>query len=314
MAFGTSASLPTHEAGPAAEAAPRMAYRQPAKTLDGIVSGYHLYAVAPPAGQVHADTFQPSWFNLRVLLDPATAWTIKWGDGVPQRIPDVALFGPSSTVLWSSSDRGTVLGAGITPLGWSRLGHRPADTLSDRVTPAASIFGKQVQVLAQQLRNAPEAMIGAIFDRWFEQMLRPPGRDDDAITVLSSALLDPAVRSVARLCEQTGIAPRTLERLCRKVFGFPPKFLLRRARFLRSLHALIGGGPGRGALAIDAGYTDYPHFVREAHEFLGMSPTRFLACSGPLFHQSLALRKAVLGEQAQALTRPSCAGSLSIPR
>lgn len=282
-----------------------MAYWQPARPLDGLVSGYHLYSVTPDAGRYHADTFQPSWFNLRVLMDPETDWTIDWGDGVQQRVPDIALFGPSSKVHWSKSNRGTVLGAGITPLGWSRLGHRPADTLSDRASPAADILGKHVLVLAQQLRIAPEHMVGAVFDRWLAQMFRPPGRDEEAIVELNAALLDPAVRTVARLCSQTAIAPRTLERLCRKVFGFPPKFLLRRARFLRSLHALIGGGSGRGALAIDAGYTDYSHFVREAHEFLGMSPTRFMECSGPMFHQSLALRKAVLGQPAQALTQPA---------
>lgn len=304
MALVASASLRRDMLNSAAGATPRMAYWQPANTLDGLVSGYHLYSVTPAAGRYHTDTFQPSWFNLRVLMNPATDWTIDWGDGMQQRVPDIALFGPSSKVHWSKSNRGTVLGAGITPLGWSRLGHRPADTLSDRASPAAEILGKHVLVLAQQLRTAPEHMVGAVFDRWLAQMFRPPGRDEEAIVALNAALLDPVVRTVARLCSQTGIAPRTLERLCRKVFGFPPKFLLRRARFLRSLHALIGGGSGRGALAIDAGYTDYSHFVREAHEFLGMSPTRFMECSGPMFHQSLALRKAVLGQPAQALTRP----------
>src|SRR5204863_70742 len=59
--------------------------------------------------------------------------------------------------------------------------------------------------------------------------------------------------------------------------------------------------PAERALAIDPGYTDYSHFVRDAHEFLGMSPQAFLKLDNPLFVQSAKLRSAVLGAPAQAL-------------
>lgn len=287
---------------PVSNAAPRMAYWQPAPELAGLVSGYHLYAVSPGEGEVHRDTFQPSWFNLRILRDPATQWSVRWGNEAPQRVPDVALFGPSGTAFWSQSDTGTVIGAGITPLGWSRLGRVPAATLANRVVPADSVLGKTVRDLAGWVRGSSEDAIPTLLDRWLGAMMRPPSRDDAAIARLSAALLDPAICTVAELGRRTDLAPRTLERLSSKAFGFPPKLLLRRARFLRSLHALIAGGPGRRAIAIDAGYTDYSHFIREAHEFLGTSPTRFLETCGPMFRQSLVLRKAVLGEAAQALS------------
>lgn len=211
-------------------AAMRMDYWKPSPRLEGLVSGYHLYAVAPPQGQVHSDVFQPAWFNLRILLDPQTRWQVRYGGGEAVRVPDVALFGPSSTACWSQSDAGTVVGAGITPLGWARLGSYSAAKIANRVVPARDVLGDDVEALARHLR---------------------------------------------------------------------------RARFLRSLHALIRGGPGRRALAIDAGYTDYSHFIREAHEFLGMKPTQFLEACGPMFTRSLQLRQAVLGAPAQALTRPA---------
>lgn len=286
-------------------AAMRMDYWKPSPRLEGLVSGYHLYAVAPPQGQVHSDVFQPAWFNLRILLDPQTRWHVRCGSPEAVRVPDVGLFGPSSTACWSQSDTGTVIGAGITPLGWARLGSCSAAKIADRVVPARDVLGEDVEALARHLRNAAPGAVPAIFDAWLIDRMGTPHRDEDTIARIFSALLDPNLRTVGQLSHSLGIALRQLERLCLRSFGFAPKLLLRRARFLRSLHALIRGGPGRRALAIDAGYTDYSHFIREAHEFLGMKPTQFLEACGPMFTRSLQLRQAVLGAPAQALTRPA---------
>lgn len=283
--------------------ATRMAYWKPAPALEGLVSGYHLYAVAPPHGTLHRDVFQPGWFNLRVLRDPQTCWTVhQWADA-PRRVPDVALFGPTSAATWSASDAGAVVGAGITPLGWTRLGLGQASTFADRIVPAATVFGPLVEYLAARLRNAADEELPEILDRWLIDAMREPSRNEWRVARLAQALLDPAHRSVAGLATATGMSQRMVERLSLSAFGFTPKLLLRRARFLRSLHRLIRGGRGRRALAIDAGYSDYSHFVREAHEFLGMAPTRFLSESAPMFGQSLLLRQAVLGAPAQALAR-----------
>ena len=281
----------------------RMDYWRPCAELDGLVSGYHLYAVSPSQGEVHRDVFQPAWFNLRILLDPATRWHVRCGVSAALRVPDVALFGPSSAACWSESEAGTVIGAGITPRGWVRLSRVPARDLADHIVPASDVFGPQVERLARNLRRSGGGQdFVRILDRWLLERMAYPPKDDEPIVRLATALLDPCLRTVAQLSSSTGVAPRSLERLSLKAFGFPPKLLLRRARFLRSLHALIKGGPGRRALAIDAGYTDYSHFIREAHEFLGMKPTQFLEECGPMFTRSLELREAVLGAPAQALT------------
>ena len=90
-----------------------------------------------------------------------------------------------------------------------------------------------------------------------------------------------------------------------RAFGFTPKLLMRRARFLRSLHAVAQAPVAARATAIDPSYTDYSHFVRDAQHFLGMSPQAFLKLDTPLLRQSLALRQSVLGAPAQALANES---------
>lgn len=291
------------QVAPTPSTAGHMDYWRPCPELDGLVSGYHRYAVTPAPGEVHRDVFQPAWFNLRILLDPSTRWHVRCGTADTVRVPDISLFGPSSAACWSDSGIGTVVGAGITPRGWVRLSTRAAANLANRVVPAREVLGPDVERLADDLRRSADVQtVPLILERWLLERMTVPARDEETIIRLTLALLDPAIRTVAALSKSTGIAPRSLERLSLRAFGFPPKLLLRRARFLRSLHALIKGGPGRRALAIDAGYTDYSHFIREAHEFLGMKPTQFLEVCGPMFTRSLALRQAVLGAPAQALT------------
>ena len=72
-----------------------------------------------------------------------------------------------------------------------------------------------------------------------------PGMDDDA------------------LAQALGVSSRHLARLSLRKFGFAPKLLLRRQRFLRTLQELRDH-PGEGwASLIDAWYYDQSHFVRD---------------------------------------------------
>lgn len=284
-----------------------MRYWKPAPALAGLVSGYHLYAVQTPAGHPHRDVFQPAWANLRVVLTPGTDWRVKVGEGDWYKIRECALFGPSSHVTWSESGSGIVVGAGLTPLGWARLSSVPAADWANRVADCEALFDGAVAALRPLLGRAPsDDALPVLFDAFLIGAMARPTRLDSAILRLDAALLDPASTTVGALAERTGSTARSLERLAARAFGFPPKLLLRRARFFRSLHAIRQAEPHDRTTAIDPGYTDYSHFVHDAHDFLGMAPGAFLKLDMPLFAQSAKLRNAVLGAPAQALrTGPS---------
>ena len=280
----------------------RMRYWKPAAALAGLVSGYHLYAIEAPGRARHRDVFQPAWGNLRIVVTRGADWRVKVGAGPWLAVGDCALFGPSSTVTWSRSGSGIVVGAGLTPLGWSRLVAAPAASWANRVDDCAAAIPADVAALRTLLRGVErDDALPALLDSFLLGAMGRSKRDDPAILRAQRVLLDPAIRSVGELAAAVGTTPRSLERLAARAFGFPPKLLLRRARFLRSLHAVRAASPATRAAAIDPGYTDYPHFVRDAHEFLGMSPQAFLKLDNPLFVQSARLRSEVLGAPAQAL-------------
>ncbi len=283
-----------------------MRYWQPAPALRTLVSGYHLYRIGSSDPRGHDDVFQPAGPILRFSSVEERGWRVQPPGGEWQSVPPIALFGPTSGVTWSKSGPGETIGFGILPRGWSRLSHVDASKWADRVAEPECALRLDVETLGQALaaRSGDEAIPG-ILDTALSQVGAKRGPDDELIAAFEDALLRREVDSVQELCARLDRPRRNLERLSNRVFGFSPKKLIRRARFLRSLHAL-GEDPGRAsAVAIDEGYTDYSHFVRDSHAFLGMSPQAFLKLDNPLLRQSLALRKKVLGAPAQALARGS---------
>ncbi|MFA9200863.1 MAG: helix-turn-helix domain-containing protein [Cypionkella sp.] len=282
---------------------PRMRYWRPDPAFAGLVSGYHLYAVQPPAGGRQQDAFQPAWPILRFTFGEPATWRVRPPRGGWQAVPPVALFGPSSGVTWSDTGAGLTVGMGILPRGWGRLATSDAAAWTNRVAEPGTALRGDWQGLALSLASvADDEQVPALFDRYLAHALATARPENPAVAAFEAALLDPDCRNVCDLVRAVGVSTRSLERLARKAFGFPPKLLIRRARFLRSLHAVAAAPAPERAAAIDATYTDYSHFVRDAHEFLGMSPQAFLKLDNPLLKQSLALRKAVLGAPAQALS------------
>lgn len=270
--------------------------------LAPFISGYQLYVVDGNDGEPNRGAFEPAWASIRIAVTGGAGWRLRPKDGEWFSPPQVALFGPGSKLVWSESGAGVLIGAGIRPRGWRRLFRQDARTWSDVVSqpPFAS---DAAMPLIQQLFSAlsVDDDVRAAFDTLFRAILLAPEADDRAVAAIGAALVDPAIVTAADLSAATGVSVRTLQRLCDRAFGFPPKVLLRRARFLRSLHAIRAVAPGEGARTIDPSYTDYSHFVRDSHDFLGMSPQAFLNRDMPLMRRSLDLRTKVLGTPAQAL-------------
>ena len=278
-----------------------MRYWQPAAELRAIVSGYHLYAVDPPSGEPQRDVFQPAGPILRFTFATPIRWRVRPPRGEWKAVPPVALFGPTDGVTWSESGPGLTLGIGILPRGWTRLSAAPAASWANRVAPPDGLR-LDVEALARALAAMhDDDAIPAVFDHAIAAALAPCSAVDAQIAAFERALLEAEVDTVAELARRVGRPVRSIERMAVRAFGFPPKKLIRRARFLRSLHALGEASPADRAGAIDYGYTDYSHFVRDAQAFLGMSPQAFLRMDNPMLRQSLALRREVLGTPAQAL-------------
>ena len=104
---------------------------------------------------------------------------------------------------------------------------------------------------------------------------------------LDSKWLDPrvlaAVRTIRRHHGQVGMdnvarrvemTRRHLERRFDRTVGISPKRLARIVRFQRALRMLQQPAGNGAATALECGYADQPHFIREFNELAGARPQR----------------------------------------
>lgn len=257
----------------------------PSADLAPYISGYYRYATDAVAKSPHRAALRPGDANLWLVVS-GTGWRVRPTTGKWLTLGPVSLFGPTSALVWSEAQTCVVLGASIRPCGWLRLVDQPAGDWANRIDQSPAFAGCDLQAFHEQLCGLEDNdAVPQIFDRLFHDVMGPAPRHEEAVGRVEGALLDPEISTVSQLAETTGLTVRSLERVAYCAFGFAPKLLLRRARFLRSLDAMRRASPERRASEIEPTYTDYSHFVRDSHDFLGVAPQAFLKMDLPLLNQ-----------------------------
>ena len=249
----------------------------PTAALRGLVANYHVL----DSDRAHHDGAQqwllPSWPTLRFILAPdAMALTI--GTRRYDPLPTAALYGTASRAMCMTTHGGVTVGVDLTPLGWARLFDLRADLYRDRVVALETVLPPGwVARTMQRLRDSDQgAGVKPILDEMLLTIVAPPTRDDSAITALQRLIADDATRELTAASVTLGVTPEALRRLSTRYFGFPPKTLLIRTRFLRSLIRMLLAGSDADYSAIAPTYFDASHFLRDADRFLGTTPRRFL--------------------------------------
>jgi AraC-like DNA-binding protein len=110
------------------------------------------------------------------------------------------------------------------------------------------------------------------------------------VRVQSSHALDRRVATVVRairahhgavslddLVSRVGLTPRTMQRLFLRQVGVSPKLLCRIVRFQRIFAAWRADPSSLARVALECGYFDQSHLVRDFHDFAGAPPAGFLA-------------------------------------
>ena len=151
----------------------------------------------------------------------------------------------------------------------------PLDLLTDEAVPVGDIWGREGEHLEDAVLDAPnDARRRLVVEKFLTARLlntEPHEQFDAAVSVIMQSR---GQTRVAQLAAVVGWSPRQLEREFRTKAGLSPKALARIIRF-QSLLQLVGEAPLRqwASLALEGGYADQSHMVREFREFAGQSPT-----------------------------------------
>jgi AraC-like DNA-binding protein len=280
-------------------------FYRPSPALAGYFTTFYQSEVTVPNGGRVTDHLHPEWGGLRFMVGDLPESQI--GQAPPISGRSFLAQGPTSTSVRFTVGPLRMWGLGLLPLGWAKFVGVPAVELADTMVDgrehpafadfvplADTLFGETPDPAAELTRL--EAHFLARLDR------RVP--DEARIVAAHEALIDPDVSSVAEMAERARIAPYTLERICRRAFGFPPQLLLRRQRFMRSIAQFMLDPSLKWIGALDDHYHDQAQFVREFHRFMGMGPREYSSRPHPILGAIMRARHESAGAAVQALHSP----------
>lgn len=265
----------------------------------------YLTKVAVPDDQRIEDYLHPEWANLRFIAGDTPLSAI--GGGPATASPHFVVTGPTSKASFFAAGNMRLWGIGILPMGWAKFVALPADAFADRSIDGAThpAFARFAPLL-DALRGVSDAeAAAAMIDRHVCALLANAPPDDPAILAAHRALVDDDLASVADLAAKLGLSERSVERLSRRAFGFSPKLLLLRQRFLRSLARFMLDPSTAWVDTMDHHYYDQAQFTRDFRRFMGMSPRDYAARPKPILGAAAVARAAAAGAPVQGLHRPA---------
>lgn len=175
-----------------------------------------------------------------------------------------------------------IIAARFQPDGFFPFSSIPLPAMNDRAVPLTELFGAEGLSLEEQVLQSPsnKERIQII-----ESFLLKKLEAEDAILRVSRSAVEALLESrgqntIHELAAQLQVNRRQLERKFSTATGMSPK---QYSKVLRLQHAfkLIGQGTFHNLteLALEAGYYDQAHFVKDFREFTGVSPRQFYADS-----------------------------------
>ena len=111
--------------------------------------------------------------------------------------------------------------------------------------------------------------------------------------------MKPEIGTVEEFAAAIGVSVRQAHRLSLRVFGFAPKLLLQRQRFLRTLATLRQNLDQPWADLIDARYYDQSHLSRDFNRFMGMPPSEYFALRRDMLEPAAVARIESVGQAMQ---------------
>jgi AraC-like DNA-binding protein len=224
-------------------------------------------------------------------------WVVRWdlGDRPPHRQEVVThpcvnlVFEPHGAAVFGVHrrrdsrvlrGRGWAVGVKFRPGGFSGYLGRPMHEITDRALPLAAVFGEDGARLtddAATTEGAPEKI--ALAEGFLRARMPPPDPEVELVNAVVADMLElPPGATVHEIARRHAVSTRTLQRLFRRHVGVGPKWVLRRHRLQEAAEQLAAGERSDWTrLALDLGYFDHAHFIRDFRAVVGRSPAEYEA-------------------------------------
>lgn len=265
------------------------------------LGGYHSFDTAVREGVLHEEMVLPAWTNVQVQTSGG-AWGIRIGTESFDPLPRLMVTGPTSKAQFCRVITGHIIGVYLMPRGWARLVGGNVSRIANRIVGMRSVLGPDAEELGAAVLAATDfdGQVAA-FEAIFRRRLAASRPEPPEVEAIEALLLDPDIRSVEDLSAALAIPAWRLARLIPRHFGFTPKLLIRRARFVRTIVKIRESQELGWTRIVDEAYFDQAHFIRDCRDFLQMTPSQFAAPFQPVALASMEERTRVLGDPHHVL-------------
>ncbi|HEX2908285.1 MAG TPA: AraC family transcriptional regulator [Phototrophicaceae bacterium] len=222
-------------------------------------------------------------------------WLVAWnlGDEAPYRsenlpYPSVHLvFESGNTRIWGVvsgkftrvlAGAGRVLGIKFRPGAFYPLVKSPVSRFTDATFSLEAVLGVDSRPLEQAIfASDDDSQMVTIAENFIRAHLPAP---DDTVEIINQIIngisADRTITKVADVVARCHLSKRTLQRLFSQYVGVSPKWVIKRYRLHEAVEQLANGEVvDWPRLALDLGYFDQAHFIKDFKMLVGTPPGEY---------------------------------------
>lgn len=250
--------------------------RPPHRDLAGIVRTYWwLRGDADPGGA--ADPALPDG-SPELIVNLADAWEQVSHDGARTLQPSAFLVGQIlGPMIVRPTGRIALVAVRFEAHG-AAIVTDEIGALTDRWLPLASLRATSLLALPRMLAGAAEmhAQTMVLDDALRSLLATAPPVDALVAEAVRTIRTSHGAAEIDALARSLGVSVRTLQRRFAAATGISPKVLARIVRFQRVFAAWRDDPVSLSRVALESGYYDQSHLVRDFRDFAGAPPAGFL--------------------------------------
>lgn len=174
--------------------------------------------------------------------------------------------------------KGRAFGVKFRPGGFYPFVKRPISGLTDKSIRLQKVFGIESEALEKRIVSLEDRgeMVG-VAETFLRERL--PERDETVgliDRIVGCIMEDRNITRVEELAGRFDVNIRTLQRIFSRYVGVSPKWVIRRYRLHEAADRLAEGEAMNWSdLALELGYFDQAHFIRDFKSIVGVSPAEY---------------------------------------
>jgi AraC-like DNA-binding protein len=190
------------------------------------------------------------------------------------------MTGKFSTIL---QDQGRVFGIKFRPGAFYPFLQSPVSELTDSSLPIEEVFGlegKRLEAAILALEN--KGALVELAEDFLRQRLPEPDETVETINrIVNYIIAHREVIKVEDVVSRFHLSKRTLQRIFSQYVGVSPKWVIKRYRLHEAAEQLAGAGSvDWSQLAVELGYFDQAHFIKDFKTIVGATPGEYVRSLG----------------------------------